>query len=120
MNPLILIVDDKPEIAKVISMFLRQWYRTEYCRNGVDALARLSQGELPSLIVSDVNMPDMDGYELLRRLKSSDRLAQIPLFVLSSIESSADRIALLEMGAADFLLKPFNPEELRLRIKRLI
>lgn len=120
MKPLILIVDDKPEIAKIISMFLRTWYRTEYCNNGVAALERLHAGELPSLIVSDINMPDMDGYELLRRIQANEWLANIPVLVLSSIESSADRIVLLEMGAADFLLKPFNPEELRLRIKRLI
>lgn len=120
MNPLIMIVDDKPQIAKVISMFLRQWYRTEHCINGREALDRLSTGERPSLIISDINMPDMDGYELIRRLRSNAELSAIPVIVLSSVESSADRIALLEMGAADFMLKPFNPEELRLRIKRLV
>lgn len=120
MNPLIMIVDDKQEIAKVISMFLRSWYRTEYCNNGVAALERLRTGERPALIVSDINMPDMDGYELLRRLKENPNFSTIPLIVLSSVESSADRIALLDMGADDFMLKPFNPEELRLRIKRLV
>lgn len=121
MLPLILIVDDKEEIARIISMYLRSHYRTQHCNDGQAALDWLSQAaELPNLIISDVRMPDMDGYELLRRLKSDSRLKALPVIILSSIESSADRIRLLEMGAVDFIVKPFNPEELRLRIGHIL
>lgn len=121
MLPLILIVDDKEEIARIIAMYLRSVYRTQHCNDGKMALQWLAQtDELPNLIISDVRMPDMDGYELLRNLKSDSRLEALPVIILSSIESSADRIRLLEMGAVDFIVKPFNPEELRLRIWHIL
>lgn len=121
MLPLILIVDDKPEIAKVIAMFLTSSYRSKTYTSGHEAIDALkTSNELPSLIISDVRMPDMDGYEFIRALKNNHLTEPIPIMVLSSIESSADKIRLLEMGAADFVLKPFNPEELKLRIGQLL
>lgn len=122
MKPTILIIDDKPEIAKVISMYLRSNFQTEYCSNGLLALERLRNSTLPlpDAIISDINMPDMDGYELLRQIKKDKSLAEIPVMVLSSVESSADRIKILNMGADDFMLKPFNPEELLIRLKHLL
>lgn len=122
MIPLVLIIDDKVEITKVIAMFLRGTFRTEQVFNGREALVRLRSKELemPAIIVTDVNMPEMDGYKFVENVKSDSALSHIPVLVLSSVESSADRIRMLEMGAADFMLKPFNPEELRVRIKRLL
>lgn len=120
MKPLILLVDDKPEIAKIISMYLSDTFRTQYCANGMVALKMIQQGELPALVVTDVNMPQMDGYEFLVAIKADDSFKHIPVIVLSSIESSSDRIRLLEMGAADYMLKPFNPEELKVRIKNAL
>lgn len=120
MKPLILLVDDKPQIAKIISIYLHDEFRTEYYNSGREALKRLEKGEQPSLIVTDVNMPEMDGYELVKAIRSNESLKSVPIIVLSNIESSADRIKLLEMGADDFMLKPFNPEELRVRVRKLI
>ncbi len=120
MKPLIMLVDDRPEIAKVISMYLKGSYDTVYFENVVGAMAYLQMGNLPNLIITDINMPEISGFEFLSQLKSSVLFATIPVFVLSSVESSADQIKLLEMGAADFILKPFNPEELKVRIAKWI
>jgi DNA-binding response OmpR family regulator len=115
-----MLVDDRPEIAKVISMYLKGSYDTVYFENVVGAMAYLQMGNLPNLIITDINMPEISGFEFLSQLKSSVLFATIPVFVLSSVESSADQIKLLEMGAADFILKPFNPEELKVRIAKWI
>lgn len=120
MYPLILLVDDRPEIAKVISIYLKDCYRTVYFDNVLSAMAYLQGGNIPDLIITDVNMPEVNGFEFLTQLKTSMLFQSIPVFVLSSIESSSDQIKLLEMGAADFILKPFNPEGLKVRIKKWI
>lgn len=121
MLPLILIVDDKPEISRVISMFLRSSYRTQIANGGREAIEAIAASkEAPDLIISDVRMPDMDGYEFIREVKNHPSTHNVPIIVLSSIESAADRVQLLEMGASDFVLKPFNPEELKVRIGRLL
>jgi DNA-binding response OmpR family regulator len=120
MKPLIMLVDDRPEIAKVISMYLKGNYDTVYFDSVIGAMAYLQQGNLPNLIISDINMPEISGFDFLAQLKSSVLFASIPVFILSSIESSSDQIKLLEMGAADFILKPFNPEELKVRIAKWI
>ena len=78
------------------------------------------QGILPDLIISDLNMPEMSGEEFLVYLKANDMFSHIPVLILSSVESSSNRIRLFEEGAEDFILKPFNPEELRVRVKRIL
>lgn len=121
MLPLILIVDDKPEIAKVIAMFLSSSYRTKTQNSGREAIELLKETEeIPALIISDVRMPDMDGYEFIRALKNDRRTESIRIIILSSVDSSADKIRLLDMGADDFILKPFNPEEIKIRVGKLL
>lgn len=120
MKPLIMLVDDRPEIAKVISMYLKGSYDTVYFDTVIGAMAYLQKGNLPNLIITDINMPEISGFEFLSQLKSSVLFSHIPVFVLSSIESRVDQIKLLEIGAADFILKPFNPEELKVRIAKWI
>ncbi|MFZ4454863.1 MAG: response regulator [Bacteroidales bacterium] len=120
MKPLIMLVDDRPEIAKVISMYLKGSYDTVYFDNVIGAMAYLQKGNLPDLIITDINMPEISGFEFLSQLKSSVLFSHVPVFVLSSIESRVDQIKLLEIGAADFILKPFNPEELKVRIAKWI
>ena len=120
MKPLIMLVDDRPEIAKVISMYLKGSYDTVYFDNVIGAMAYLQKGNLPDLIITDINMPEISGFEFLSQLKSSVLFSHVPVFVLSSIESRVDQIKLLEIGAADFILKPFIPEELKVRIAKWI
>lgn len=120
MKPLIMLVDDRPEIAKVISMYLKNSYDTIFFENVINAMAYLQKGNIPNLIITDINMPGISGYEFLAQLKSSVLFESIPVFVLSSIENSEEQIKLLELGAADFILKPFNPVELKVRIAKWI
>ena len=109
MEKSVLLVDDKQEIAKIIMLYLSSTYKVSY-----------KEGNLPDLIISDLNMPEMSGEEFLVYLKANDMFSHIPVLILSSVESSSNRIRLFEEGAEDFILKPFNPEELRVRVKRIL
>lgn len=116
----ILIVDDKSEIAKIITIYLSGLFQVTYMENPVKAISWMNEGNIPDGIISDLNMPEMSGEEFLCYLKGNELYDQIPILILSSEESSSTRIRLLEEGAEDFIIKPFNPEELRIRIKRLV
>lgn len=120
MEKSILLVDDKPEIAKIIMLYLSSAYHVKYAENPIKAISWLNEGNIPDGIISDLNMPEMNGEEFLCYLKANELFKHIPVLILSSVESSANRIRLFEEGAEDFILKPFNPEELRVRVKRLL
>ena len=119
MSKQVLLVDDKPEIAKIIMLYLAT-YEIKYVENPVKAIAWLKEGNMPDLIISDLNMPEMSGEEFLRYIKTDEMFSHIPVLILSSVESSFNRVRLFEEGAEDVILKPFNPEELRVRVKRLL
>lgn len=119
MKKSILLVDDKPAIAKIITLYLSM-YDVTYAENPIKAISWLHEGNMPDAIVSDLNMPEMDGEQFLEYLKANSLFSHIPVLILSSEEASARRIRLFENGAADFVLKPFNPEELKIRVKRLL
>lgn len=116
----ILIVDDKPEIAKVIKIHLSTDYEVYYKCNPIEALSWMHEGHIPDLIISDVYMPEMNGHDFLLQLKASSLFRHIPVIVLSSMENSGERIQLLEDGADDFILKPFNPQELKIRVRNIL
>ena len=116
MEKSVLLVDDKQEIAKIIMLYLSSTYKVSYKENPLKAIAWLQEGNLPDLIISDLNMPEMSGEEFLVYLKANDMFSHIPVLILSS----SNRIRLFEEGAEDFILKPFNPEELRVRVKRIL
>lgn len=120
MKKSILLVDDKPEIAKIIMLYLSSLYDVRYEENPIKAIAWLNEGNMPDGVISDLNMPEMNGEEFLCYLKANALFSHIPVLILSSVESSSNRIRLFEEGAEDFILKPFNPEELRVRVKRLL
>lgn len=119
-KPTILIVDDKPEIAKVIKIHLSVDYDVTYKSNPIEALSWMHEGHIPELIISDIYMPEMNGHEFLLQLKASELFSDIPVIVLSSMENSGQRIQLLEDGADDFILKPFNPQELKIRVRNIL
>ncbi len=116
----ILIVDDKISISRLIVQFLSKTFDVTTKEDGLQAISWLHSGNIPDLIITDLQMPNMDGFELISRLKESGFFRDIPIVVLSSKDSSNDRIKCLKMGAVDFLLKPFNPEELLIRIERIL
>lgn len=120
MKKKILIVDDKPTIGKVLTLYLGTEYDVIYVENPLKALEWLNAGNQPDLIISDIRMPLMRGDEFLTHLKSSPLFNYFPVIILSSEENSAERIQLLMNGAEDYIVKPFNPLELKIRIKRIL
>ncbi|RHJ87812.1 PleD family two-component system response regulator [Parabacteroides sp. AM08-6] len=119
MDKSILLVDDKYEIARIIMLYL-SGYKVIYYENPTKAINWLQEGNIPDVIISDLNMPEMNGEDFVEYLKSNDKYCNIPILIMTSIESDSTRKRLFEKGANDFILKPFNPEELKTRIKVLL
>jgi len=120
MKKTILVVDDAVAMLKIISHVLEQDYEIETKEDGDEALFWLQQGNLPNLIIVDINMPNIDGYTFIKNIRASGFFKEIPIIVLSSNDKSEDRIKCLNMGADDFIIKPFNPKELKARISSIL
>ena len=116
----ILFVDDKPTIGKVLQVYLGKDNDFIYYEDPLKAIDWLSQGNDPDLVITDIRMPHMDGKEFLHYMKDNPLYNHIPVVILSSEDSTTERIQLLEEGAADFILKPFNPMELKARVKKYL
>lgn len=116
----ILIVDDKSTIAKVIQVYISDLYDCIYFEDPLKAIAWMQEGNIPDLIISDIYMPNMSGAEFLDYLKKNDLFKSIPFVILSSEDSTSQKIALLEKGADDYISKPFNPMELKVRLIKII
>ncbi|WP_455608641.1 response regulator [Bacteroides rodentium] len=116
----ILFVDDKPAIGKVLSVYLGNDNELVYFEDPIKAIEWLNEVNEPALIKSVIHIPRMTGDEFLSYLKGNSLFKDIPVVMLSSEESTTERIRLLETGAADYILKPFNPMELKARIKRFL
>ena len=116
-RPVVLVVDDTPQNLVLITELLRQDYRM-LVANGGERAIRLAEGELrPDLILLDIMMPDMDGYEVLRHLKASPLCAHIPVIFLSAKSEVDDEIKGLQMGAVDYITKPISPPLVQARVK---
>ena len=120
MEKKILVVDDKIAIAKVLSIYLASDYDCIWLPNGIEGVKWLQEGNIPDLIISDIRMPEMRGDEFLEWIKSNQLFKHIPVVMLSSEDSTTERIRLLQEGAEDYIVKPFNPMELKVRIKKII
>lgn len=115
-KPKILIVDDVPTNITVLTEILMADYKMVCATNGKDAL-KLALGSVPDLILLDIMMPEMDGYEVCRQLKSDDRTNTIPLIFLTARNEEADEVKGLELGAVDYISKPFSPVILRHKVR---
>ncbi len=115
----ILIVEDNPDLSFFIQQILSDQYQVITAENGVEALSVLSSRK-PELIISDVMMPVMDGFQLLDKIKSEDGLRQIPVMMLTARADIQDKLKALRIGVDDYMLKPFVEEELLVRIDNLI
>ena len=118
MKKKILAIDDEKSIRFIIENTFNKDFEVTSIGNGLDALFYLQTGNLPDVIICDVEMPVLNGFEFIRRIRESGFFDEIPLIMLSGKEESADKIKCFEMGADDYVLKPFNPKELIARIKR--
>ena len=120
MKKNLLIIDDEPAIRLILEHYFSADFTVVLKENGQQALEWLEQGHLPHAIVADYDMPVMDGPGFIRRLRADKAHEAIPLIVLSGKDSTGDKIECLRLGADDYLVKPFNPEELSLRIDKLL
>ncbi len=119
-NGRILVVEDDFDIANMLRIyFTGQGYSVEVAPRGSDALT-MCRRQLPDLIVLDIMLPDMDGYAVCRELRTTTRTKHIPIIFLTQKDERSDRIAGLELGADDYITKPFDIEELKLRVRRAI
>jgi len=114
---LILIVDDTPLNIGVISGALKESYKTKVATNGEKALALASAEEKPDLILLDIMMPGMDGYEVCSRLKADPATSEIPVIFLTSQTSADDETRGFEVGAVDYVHKPFSPAVVKARVR---
>lgn len=118
MNELILLVDDEPSIIELARMYLdREGFRTHAVRDGQSALEAVSR-DRPALVVLDVMLPKLDGFEVCRRLRAANDPTAI--LMLTARDEDIDKILGLELGADDYLTKPFNPRELVARVKAIL
>ncbi|GGL72704.1 response regulator transcription factor [Wenxinia marina] len=114
---LVLIVDDDPEIREVLRIALaRAGYRTCEAADGAAAL-REARGRRPDLVVLDIGLPEMDGLAVCRQLRATSR---VPVLFLTARDDEVDRILGLEMGADDYVTKPFSPRELVARVRAIL
>lgn len=117
--PRVLVVDDDPEVAKSIEATLRKHYQVFVVYSGVAAIKE-ARRHCPDLIVLDVIMPGMDGLETCRQLRMDPALADVPILFLTALGRPEDRVAGFRAGGDDYLTKPFNLEELQLRINAIL
>lgn len=114
---LIIVVEDEPSIAEVVGLYLRRaGYQVIYAQDGIEAQTRIDS-QSPDLIIMDLMLPIIDGFELTRWLR--DR-SDIPIIMLTARRDEVDRIAGLEMGADDYILKPFSPQEVVSRVRAVL
>lgn len=118
-NGTILVVDDTAEVRQMVGAILSERYRVICARDGDEGL-RVTAREQPDLIISDVMMPGVDGYEFCRRVKQEPATAGIPFVLLTARAKMAMKIEGLNCGADDYLVKPFDAEELMARVRSLL
>lgn len=115
----VLIVDDDPDIQKLVSYNLDQaGFRVSIAATGLAALDFV-QEKPPDLIILDIMLPDLDGLEVCRKLRQHDRSRRIPIIMLTARTEEIDRVVGFELGADDYVMKPFSPRELVLRVKSI-
>jgi len=116
----ILVVEDDFDISNMLRIYFSgQGYEVQVAPRGGDALA-MTRKQLPELIMLDIMLPDMNGYDVCRELRTTTRTSHIPIIFLTQKDERSDRIAGLELGADDYVTKPFDIEELKLRVANAI
>ncbi len=119
-RPQVLVIDDSPDVHRLLSARLRSedldLIPAESGRAGLD----IAEKDPPSVVLLDLDMPEMDGFEVLRRLKDSPTLNNIPVIVLSGLQSPHDKVTAFDLGAMDYICKPFDLTELRVRIRAAV
>jgi DNA-binding response OmpR family regulator len=119
-NLTLLAIDDETAIQQLLQHYFKDSFSVVTKGNGKEALIWMQGGHIPDVIVADIDMPEMNGYEFIDQVRSSGFLNNIPLIMLSGNDTSEPRIRCLEAGADDYMIKPFNPRELAARINGIL
>jgi putative two-component system response regulator len=115
-KPTVLVIDDSPDILSLVGAMLKDQYRVKLANSGERALKLAASGEPPDIILLDILMPDMDGYEVCRRLKGNPELENIPIIFLTAMTGEEDETRGLQIGAVDYVTKPISFPILRARL----
>ena len=118
-KPKMLLVDDNKDMRSFISGFMESDYSITEARDGLDALEKM-KSVIPDIILSDIMMPRMGGIDFIKELKKNEKWRKIPLIALTALAKESDKLYTLQIGIDDYLVKPFNPKELRVRAFNLI
>lgn len=116
----ILIVEDEPDIAQLVKLYLeKEGFRTNVAQSGTEAL-KLLKSERPDLVILDLMLPEIDGIEVCKRIRNAPDTALLPIIMLTAKAEESDTIVGLELGADDYVTKPFSPKALVARMKALL
>ncbi|MGC9196409.1 MAG: response regulator [Syntrophobacteraceae bacterium] len=116
----ILVVEDDPDIAQLLALTIKKaGFEVSLSENGNDAVG-LIRRHPPDLVILDLMLPGMDGFEICREIKREPRTAEVPVLILTARGEEIDRIIGLELGADDYVVKPFSPRELLLRVRAIL
>ncbi|MFY9270971.1 MAG: response regulator transcription factor [Candidatus Manganitrophaceae bacterium] len=116
----VLVVDDEPDLSRLVAHHLQKEGFEPLCvSNGTDALKLLSQRPV-ALVILDIMMPGEDGLQVCRKLRAREETASLPILLLTAKEEETDKVVGLELGADDYVTKPFSPKELMARVKALL
>jgi DNA-binding response OmpR family regulator len=118
--PQLLIVDDEKALRLLLKEIFKKKFEVISLEGGKACLTFLKVNPLPKVVVLDLMMPDLSGMEVIKEIRANANWEDLAIIILSAKESSIDRIAALKAGADDFLVKPFNPEELTVRIETIL
>ena len=113
----VLVVDDSPDNLQLLNGLLKDDYQVRVAKNGAQALKAALQDPMPEVILLDIMMPDMDGYEVCARLKADDATKHIPVIFLSAKTQIEDAQLGFELGCADYITKPILPDVVRARVR---
>ncbi|MEZ4829314.1 MAG: response regulator [Bacteroidia bacterium] len=116
----ILVVDDDANIRMLLEFLLHKYYRVVTREDGLSGMSWLASGNLPDLIIADIDMPRLNGYHFLKNIRESGLFQEIPVIMLSGFESTEIREKCLEQGAIEYLVKPFNPDTIFQTIEKAL
>jgi len=117
---IIAIIDDEPDILELVSLSMeKSGYDTIKFDNGADLLAALPK-KIPDLLILDLMLPDMDGFDICKEIRKNDNISSLPIIMLTAKNDVTDRVLGLEFGADDYVVKPFSPRELTARVKAVL
>jgi diguanylate cyclase (GGDEF)-like protein len=120
LRPRVLLAEDDDQVAVLVQRRLgREGFDVVRCHNGADALVAAMEGGI-ALAILDVRMPELDGFEVLTRIRQTPAVSQVPVVMLTAVGEEMDVVRGLELGANDYVVKPFSPLELAARVRRLL